>query len=115
NDGAAVEVERREQVAGVGEVNAGQRDLGVAGPLVGEVVEDGAADLEEGAGADGVEVVHAGLDGERTAAALDVEGDDPVDGAVEAVVEGDEARDELTLDAKEDVTRLEQAIGDAAG
>src|SRR5690606_16000721 len=73
--GAAVEVEGGEQVAAVGDVDAVERDLGVAGPLVREVVEDRAADLEVAARGDGVEVVDLGPHGDRTAAALDLEGD----------------------------------------
>jgi hypothetical protein len=46
-DGAALELEGGEEVAGVGDVDPAQGDLGVAGALVGEVVEDAAADLEE--------------------------------------------------------------------
>jgi hypothetical protein len=99
DDGAALELERGEHVAGVGHVDADERDLRVAGALVREVVEHAAADLEEAGRGDRVEVVDDRAHAQGLAAALDVEVDGLADAVVEGGLERDEPGDALAVDA----------------
>jgi hypothetical protein len=113
-DGTALELERGEHVAGVGDVDAVQGHLGVARALVREVVQDAAPDLEEARGGDRVQVLDRGTDAQRLAAAFDVEGDRGADVVVEQRGEADEVGERDVVGAEQDVAGLEQAVGDAA-
>jgi hypothetical protein len=115
DDGAAIEAGGGEHGAGAGDVDASQGDLELAGDLVGEVVEGGAAELDEARWGDRVEVEGGDADLLRSSASIDLEGDLAADVIVEVRLEGDEVEDRVTVDAEEDVPEGEVAVGGAFG
>ena len=101
----------RHQVTGIGNVDALDRQIVVTRLLIGELVDDGIANLQILGRRDRMQIRDNKCLGHRAAAALEFDSDLLADVVIEDGRQRHELGDQLTVDANQDIARIQQIVG----